>query len=71
MALSVDSKIKELSKNPAAADIMEKYSPGFKTDKQMKMVMGLTFRALAKFPQANISEETLEAIDKELAALGD
>jgi len=70
MALSVDSKVKELMKNPQAADIMERYSPGFKTDKQMKLVQALTFRALAKFPQANISDETLDAIDKELAELG-
>lgn len=69
MTLSVDSKIKELKKNEKAADIMEKYAPGFKTDKQMKMVQGLTFRALAKFPQANVSEETLEAINKELAEI--
>ena len=26
MALSVDSKVKELQKNPAAADLLEKFS---------------------------------------------
>ncbi|MDL2214245.1 hypothetical protein LJB76_01640 [Clostridia bacterium OttesenSCG-928-O13] len=70
MAVSVDTKIKELQKNEQAADILEKHSPGFKTDKQMKLVGGLTFRALAKFPQANVSDEKLEEIDKELRALG-
>lgn len=70
MGFSVDSKVKELAKNEQAADIMEKHSPGFKTDKQMKLVGGLTFRALAKFPQANISEEKLAEIDAELKALG-
>ena len=33
MALSVDSKVKELQKNPAAADLLEKFSPGFKTNR--------------------------------------
>ena len=28
MALSVDSKVKELMKNEAAADLLEKYAPG-------------------------------------------
>jgi hypothetical protein len=70
MAFSVDSKIKELMKSPEAADIMEKFAPGFKTDKQMKLVQGMTFRALAKFPQANISDEKLEEINKALAELG-
>ena len=69
MPLSVDSKIKELTKNEKAADLLESYSPGFKTDKQMKLVQGMTFRKLAKFPQANISEERLEEINKALLEL--
>ena len=36
MALSVDSKVKELQKNPAAADLLEKFSPGFKTNPALK-----------------------------------
>jgi hypothetical protein len=69
MALSVDSKIKEIMKNPEAVDLMEKYSPGFKTNPQMKMVQGLTYRALAKFPQSNMTEEKVEEIDQALKAL--
>ena len=70
MALSVDSKIKDIMKNPAAVALMEKFSPGFATNPQMKMVQGLTFRALAKFPQAKITSERLEEIDNALKALG-
>ena len=47
MAVSVDSKIKVLSKNAAASEIINSYSPGFSTDPQMKMVAGLTLRKLA------------------------
>ena len=57
MALSVDTKVKELMKNEAAADLLEKFSPGFKTNPQMKLVGGLTFRKLASFPQAGLSPE--------------
>ncbi len=69
MSLSVDSKVKELMNNPAAADLLETYSPGFKTNPQMKMVQRLTFRKLASFPQAGLSAEKVEAIDKALKAL--
>lgn len=71
MALSVDSKVKELMKNEAAAELLEKFSPGFKTNPQMKLVQGLTYRKLCSFPQAGMTPEKLEEIDKELKALGD
>jgi len=66
MALSVDDKIKKLAKNPQAADLIESYSPGFKTDPQMKMVYGLTLRKLASFPQAATLAEHLDEIDAKL-----
>ena len=71
MALSVDSKVKELMKNDAAAELLEKFAPGFKTNPQMKRVGALTFRKLASFPQAGISPEKLEEIDAALKALGE
>lgn len=66
MALSVDSKVKELKKSQAACDIITKYSPGFATDPQMKLVQGLTFRKLASFPQAGLTKEQVDEIDAEL-----
>lgn len=71
MALSVDSKVKDLMKSPAAADLLEEFSPGFKTNPQMKLVQGLTYRKLCSFPQAGISPEKLEEIDAALKALGE
>jgi hypothetical protein len=74
MGLSVDSKIKQIMKNPDAVAIMTKYSPDFATNPQMKMVQGLTFRKLASFPQAKengMTDEIVEQIDAELRALGD
>ena len=69
MALSVDSKVKELMKNEAAADLLEKYAPGFKTNPQMKLVGALTFRKLASFPQAGLDAAKVEEIDAALKAL--
>lgn len=71
MPYSVDDKIKKLAKNPVTSAIVEKYSPGFATDPQMKMVYGLTLRKLAGFPQAATLAENLDAIDAELKAVED
>lgn len=69
MAITIDSKIKDIMAVPSAVDVVNKYMPGFKTDRQMKMVYGLSLRALAKFPQAKVNAETLELINKELTEL--
>ena len=69
MGFSVDDKCKKLAKNPQAAAVVSKYSPGFTTDSQMKMVMGLTLRKLASFPQAKELADNLDAIDAELRAI--
>ncbi|WP_130812249.1 hypothetical protein [Olsenella sp. Marseille-P4559] len=71
MAVSVDSKVKVLCKNPEAAAIISQYSPGFTTDPQMKMVYGLTLRKLASFPQAKDLADHLDEIDEKLKALGE
>ena len=71
MAYSVDDKCRKLSKNPEAAAIISEYSPGFTTDPQMKMVMGLTLRKLASFPQAKELADNLDIIDERLKAIED
>lgn len=71
MALSVDSKVKELMKNEKAAELLEQFAPGFKTNPQMKLVGALTFRKLAAFPQAGLSAEQVAKIDEALKALGE
>ncbi len=71
MALSVDSKVKELMKNEKAAELLEQFAPGFKTNPQMKLVGALTFRKLASFPQAGLTAEQVEKIDEALKALGE
>ena len=45
--------------------------PGFTTDPQMKMVMGLTLRKLASFPQAKELADALDEIDARLKAIED
>lgn len=64
--LTIDSKVKDLKKNPKAVEIIVKYSPGFATDPQMKLVQGLKLSKLLSFPQAGLSEDQVAALRKEL-----
>ena len=64
--LTIDSKVKDLKKNPKAVEIIVKYSPGFATDPQMKLVQGLKLSKLMSFPQAGLTPEEVAALAKEL-----
>ena len=54
MAFSLDSKVKDILKNPEASAVLDKYSPDASKNPQMKLVGGLTLRKLASFPQSPI-----------------
>ena len=66
---SIDMKLKDLLAIPEAGEILDKYIPGLTKNPQLKMGYGMTFKAIAKFPQAGISKEILDKIEEELAAL--
>lgn len=68
MAFSLDSKVKDILKNPAAA-VLDKYSPDASKNPQMKLVGGLTLRKLASFPQSAFLKPHLDDLDKELQAI--
>ena len=70
MAFSLDSKVKDILKNPAAAAVLDKFCEGASKNPQMKLVGALTFRKLCSFPQAGLSAEQLAEIDEKLKALG-
>ena len=65
----IDMKLKDILEVPGAPEVLEKHIPGLTTNPQLKMGYGMTLRAIAKFPQAGISKEVVEAIDAELQAL--
>ena len=67
--LSIDSKMGDIMKDPAAVAILEEFYPGMSTDKRMKMVASMTLRALAKFPQAGGVGKNIDEIDTRLQAL--
>ena len=69
MAFSLDSKVKDILKSPAAAEILDMFCPGASKNPQMKLVGGLTLRKLASFPQSAYLQPHLEELDKELQAI--
>jgi len=73
MAITIDSKLKDVVANPAAVEIMEKYIPGFSSNPQLKLGYRMTFKTISKFPQAKqfgLSDEVLAKLLEEWAALG-
>ena len=69
MAFSLDSKVRDILKNPEAAATLDKFSPGASTNPQMKLVGGLTLRKLASFPQSAYLQPHLEELDQALKAI--
>ena len=68
---TVDSKMKDLLKDPAAAAILESYFPGMTTSPRIKMAFAFTLRKVAAFPQINLPKDKIEEIDKKLQAIGE
>ena len=70
MAFSLDSKVKDILKNPAAAAvegyILRKMGWPLRV---LAVVGGLTLRKLASFPQSAFLKPHLEELDKELQAI--
>ena len=66
---NIDMKLRDLIAIPEAVEILEKHLPGLTKNPQLKMGLGMTFRAISKFPQAKIPKEMAEQIDAELKAL--
>ena len=61
MALSLDSKIRDIMRSPEGKLVMEKYAPGSTKDPRMKMVGALTYRTLLSYPE---SAETAKFADQ-------
>jgi len=68
MALSIDSKIRDIMRSPEGTAVMEKWAPGSTKDPRMKLVGGMTYRKLLSFPESAEVAPHLEEIDAELKA---
>lgn len=69
MAITRNSKIKEICASPEALAIVHKYLPGMDpSDPQMKPALGLSLKALCTFPATGIKKDDAKAMFDELDA---
>lgn len=69
MAFTGDSTINDILANEKAKAVVEKYVPGFTTHPQLAMVTSMSLKAVALFPEANISSDKLAAIIEDLSKI--
>ncbi|MBA7709349.1 hypothetical protein ES703_118264 [subsurface metagenome] len=67
MAFTGDSTINDILANEKAKAVVEKYVPGFTTHPELAMVKSMSLKAVALFPEANISSDKLAAIIEDLS----
>ena len=67
MALTFDSKVKDLLESPEAVEICKKHGMDL-TDKRIKIVHGWSARKLAELPGTGMSAEQVKALEEELNA---
>ena len=70
MALSVDSKLKDILRNPEAKAILLQYTPNIATHPALKMIQMMSIRKLWSYPEAAEYAVHLDELDAELKALG-
>ena len=66
MALSLDSKIRDIMRSEEGKAVMEKYTPGSTKDPRMKLVGALTYRKLLSYPESAETAKFADQIDEDL-----
>lgn len=69
MALSVDSKIKQIMRDPQGKAVMDKWAPELADSPALKMVQMMTLRKLLSFPESAEVAKHIDEIDEELKAI--
>jgi hypothetical protein len=66
---SVDWTIEDLLADPGAKSVLAKDLPSLEGDPRLDMVKAMSLRAVAQFPEAQIDQAKLDAVQADLAAL--
>ena len=66
---SINSKLGDIVKDPAACAVLDEFMPGASTNPQIKMGFGMTLKAISGFPQAKVLKDNLAEIDARLQAI--
>jgi len=68
VGIGIDSPIRDLLDNPAALAVLNKDMPGMAEDPQLDMVLSMSLRQLATFPQADMDKAKLKSLQADLKA---
>ena len=66
---SVEWTVQDLLANPGAKAVLEKELPGLEADPRLDMVKSMSLKSVAQYPEAQIDDAKLAAIQADLAAL--
>ena len=66
MALSLDSKVRDILRSAEGRAVLEKYIPGSTTDPRLKLVGGMSYRKLLSYPESAEAAKFADQIDEEL-----
>lgn len=69
MALSVDSKLKDILRNEQGKEVIKKYTPNLVSHPAMKLIQMMTLRKLFSYPEAAEYAGYVDEIDAELKAI--
>ncbi len=69
MAITIDSKMKEIMADPKAVAVLDKVLPGLTSHKRLKLAYGMSLRAIQQLPNTKITSEALAQLEEEFAKL--
>ena len=67
--MDINMKVKQLAKSPEAMAVIDKYIPGFSTDRQLKLAYGMTLKSLFDFPQMADYRGIMDDLARDLGAV--
>jgi hypothetical protein len=66
MAVTINSTLKDLLADPKAKAVIEKHFPGFASNPQLQMAMGMTLKQVQPFSRGAITDDKLKAVEEDL-----
>ena len=66
MAVTINSTLKDLMADPKAKAVLDKHFPGFSSNPQLQMAMGMTLKQIQPFSRGVITDEKLKAVEEDL-----
>lgn len=68
MKYSVQTRLSELLQNERCKQILEKHLPGATSHPQLHMALHMSLMEISQYPEANLSQEKLQALLADLNA---